>query len=314
MQYRDQNRHTPVRRSTPPPTLSHITSSSYSAPPGLPQPSPQTGQPSAPNRISNPNYGAPNPSVGHAPSGGHSGPGLPPYGRGGSPPPDIRPLADDPAPSPGPNYPHHHYHHPNPSQPGGIATGAPPPAAALAAAEAAAARERDDRPPTGFKRMHEPEDDYKISHKIPANGDSRSRLDNLHHRRASPDQKPPRGRPSPPRTRQASPPSRDRRGSSEARLEDQRRADENYHPSDAAHHPPALPSMLQQQPPPHEHLPAMGENGRDNRRDFYEAASREIDINEDYDEEAEEEKRSRGSNGRNSPQRSMINGQAKIES
>lgn len=72
--------------------------------------------------------------------------------------------------------------------------------------------------------------------------------------------------------------------------------------------------MLQQQPPPHEHLPAMGENGRDNRRDFYEAASREIDINEDYDEEADEEKRSRGSNGRNSPQRSMINGQAKIES
>ncbi len=313
MQYRDQNRHTPVRRSTPPPTLNHMPPSSYSGPQGLPQPPPPASQAPAPNRISNPNYGAPNAGVAHAPSGGHGGPGLPPHGRGNSPPPEIRPLADDRGPSPGPSYSHHHYHHSTPSQTGGIAAGAPPPVAALAAAEAAAARERDDRPLTGFKRMHEPDDDYKVPHKIPANGDSRSRLENFHHRRASPDSKPSRGRPSPPRIRQASPPGRDRRGSSEARLEDQRRPDENYHPSEAAHHPQTLPSMLPQQPPPHEHLPAMGEHGRDNRRDFYEAASRDIDLEENYDSEAEEGKVSGGSGGRNSPQRNMMNGQTKVE-
>ena len=315
MQYRDQNRHTPIRRPTTPPALNNITPSSYSGSQGLPQPPPVT-QTSAPNRITNPNYGAPNTGVGLPPTAVHGGPGpMPPYGRGNSPPPEIRPLADDRPPSPGPNYPPPQFgHHPNSSLPGGIAAGAPPPTAA-AAAEAAAARERNDQPLASFKHRLDPDEDYKINHKIPANLETRNRLENHHHRRPSPpDRKPsPRGRQTPPRGRQPSPP-RHRRGSSEARLEDQRQANENYHPSEAAHHPPTLPSMLQQQPPPqHEHLPPIGENGRDDRREAYEPASRKIEINEDYDDEDNDEKRIGGSGGRNSPQRSIMNGQPKIE-
>ncbi|MCJ1267451.1 hypothetical protein MMC22_007336 [Lobaria immixta] len=324
MQYREQHRHTPVRRATPPPNLNHIAPSSYSGPQGLPQPPPQVSQPPAQNRITNPNYG-PSSSVGLPPSGGHGAPPgpMPPYGRGNSPPPEIRPLADDRAPSPGPNYSHqqHYQHQPNPSQSGGIAAGAPPPTAALAAAEAAAAaaaaREREDRPTAGFKRMHDAEDDFIKGHKLLANGESRTRLGDHHHRRPSPpDRKPspPRGRPSPPHVRQPSPPVRRRQGSSEARLEDQRRADENYHPSEAAHHPATLPSMHQQPPPPHEHLPPMVENGRDDRREVYEPASRKMDVNEDYDDEEDDDKRAGGSGGRNSPQRINMNGPPKSES
>lgn len=318
MQYREQHRHTPVRRPTPPPALNHIPPSSYNGPQGLPQPPPPTAQTSAPNRITNPNYGGPGSNVSLPPNGSHGAQGpMPPYGRGNSPPPEIRPLADDRAPSPGPNYSHQHYpHQSNPSQPGGIAAGAPPPTAALAAAEAAAAREREDRPPTGFKRMHDPDDDYKMTHKVPANGESRSRLGDHHHRRQSPpDRKAsPRGRPSPPHVRQPSPSIRRRAGSSEARLDDQRRADENYHPSEAAHHPPTLPSMHQQAPPQHEHLPPMVETGRDDRREVYEPASRKMDVNEDYDDEEDDEKRPGGSGGRNSPQRNNLNGPPKTES
>lgn len=320
MQYREQHRHTPVRRATPPPNLNHITPSSYPGPQGLPQPPPPATQTSAPNRITNPNYGAPpntSSNIGPPSNVVHAAPGpMPPYGRGNSPPPEIRPLADDRAPSPGPNYPHQHYqHHPTSSQPGGIAAGAPPPLEAIVAAEAAAMRERNDKPLTGYKHRLDPDEDYKLNHKIPANGGSRSRLENHHHRRPSPpDRKPsPRGRPSSPRGRQPSPPIRHRRGSSEARLEDQRLANENYHPSEAAHHPPTLPSMLQQPPPQHDHLPPMSETVRDDRQDVYESASRKMEINEDYDDEENDDKRAGGSGGRNSPQRNILNGQPKIE-
>lgn len=230
---------------------------------------------------------------------------MPPYGRGNSPPPEVRPILDDRAPSPGSGYPHQQYQHlPNPSQPGGIAAGAPPPTAALAAAEAAAARERDDRPPTGFKRPLDPEDDYKISNKKPANGDSRGRLDDHHHHRALSTERVP------------SPRESHRRTSSEIRREDQRRANENYHPSEAAHHPPTLPSMhqAQHQQPQQEHLPPMAEVSRDERREPYEAAARKMEVDEDYDDEGEDDKRlPAGSGGRNSPQRAMMNGPSKTE-
>ena len=320
MQYREQHRHTPVRRATPPPPLNHIAPSSYTGPQGLPQPPLPAAPTSAPNRITNPNYSGPSSSVSLPPNGGHIPPGpMPPYGRGNSPPPEIRPIAEDRPPSPGPNYSHPHFQHQtNPAQPGGIAAGAPPPTAALAAAEAAAAREREDRPPTGFKRMHEADDDYKMAHKLPANSESRGRLGDHHHRRASPpDRKAsPRGRPSPPHVRQPSPPARRRQGSSEARLEDQRRADENYHPSEAAHHPSTLPSMHPQPPPPppqHEHLPPMVENSRDERREVYEPALRKMEVNEDYDDDDDDEKRGGGSGGRTSPSRNIMNGPSKSE-
>ena len=317
-QYQEPHRHTPVRPS-PPPNVNHMVRNSYPGQQGLPQPlAPPAPQPSAPNRITNPNYGAPSTSVGPLPSGGHGAPGpMPPYGRGNSPLPEIRPIAEDRAPSPGPSYPHpHHYHPTPPSQPGGIAAGAPPPVAALAAAEAAARSEREERPPSGFKRMLDTEEDYKGIHKVPANGESRSRFEDPNYRRHSPsDRKPsPRQRPGSPRGRQPSSPIRHTRSSSEARHEEQRQADENYHPSEAAHHPPTLPSMHQQQPQPREHLPPINDTGRDERsREAYESAARKMDVDEDYDDEGEDEKRTGGSGGRNSPQRGMMNGPTKIE-
>ena len=415
-QYREPHRHTPIRRASPPPPLNHGIPSSYPGPQNLSQPPPTTQKEAL--RINNPNYqrdrdvlplngptgpNGPNSSNGpggpNGPNGSNgvhvaSGP-IPPYGRGNSPPPEIRPIADERAPpSPGPGYPYHYQHQTNPSQTGGILAGAPPPAAALAAAEAAA-REREERPSTGgFKRIHEPDEDFKLMHKVPANGDARSRLGDLHHRRTSPDnRKPsPRARPSPPIVRTSSPPVPvRRRQTSLDRHEDQRRADENYHPSESAHHPPTLPSMQHHQPPPqhtphppqqhppqhpsqhppphppqhqsqhppphsarippqqpphpsalpppqhppqhppqqspqeppqhppqhpplqHEHLPLKAEAGRDDRREVYEPASRKMDVNEDYDDEDEDDKRLGGSGGRNSPQRTSMNGPPKSE-
>ena len=224
---------------------------------------------------------------------------MPPIGRGNSPPPEIRPIADDRPPSPGSGYPHQQYqHHPNPSQPGGIAAGAPPPTAALAAAEAAAARERDDRPPpAAFKRQYEPEDDYKVSNKKLANGESRGRLEDHHHHRVSPPDRP------------LSPRDRQRRSSSEIRRDDQRRANENYHPSEAAHHSQAPPTVHQQT----DHLPLISDPSRDDRREPYEPAARKMEVDEDYDDEGDDEKRVGGSGGRNSPQRGLSNGQPKPE-
>ena len=101
-------------------------------------------------------------------------------------------------------------------------------------------------------------------------------------------------------------------GTDTARREEQRRADENYYPSEAAHHPPTLPSMHQQPPPQPEHLPSVAENARDDHREAYESAARKMDVDEDYDDEGEDEKRGANSAGRNSP-RGMLNGQPKQE-
>ncbi|KAI4220562.1 MAG: hypothetical protein L6R36_007533 [Xanthoria steineri] len=308
VRYQDQQRHTPIRRPSPTQNLGHMSSTPYPGPQGLPQPQIPAPQPPAPSRINNTSYGAPSSAMMHAQPSTHGPPGpMPPYGRGNSPPPEIRPITDDRPPSPGPSYGHGQYqHHPNPSQPGILTAGAPPPREALAAAEAAA---REERPPTGFKRSYEPEDDYKFSHKTPANDETRSRVESHRHRRPSPpDRKPspPRRGPSPPRGRQPSPPVPHPRNASEVRHEEQRRADESYHPSEAAHHPPTLPSMQQQ--PPADHHPASAESARDERRETFEAAARKMEVDEDYDDEAEG-----GSGGRNSPQRGMMNAQPKTE-
>lgn len=320
-QYQEQHRHTPIRRSSPPPNMNHNGPIPYSAPQALPQPPSSVPQPALPNRIPNPNYGAPDPGLRLAtaiPTSVAVGPGpRAPYGRGDSPPPEIRPIAEPRPASPGPNYPQQQYqHHPNTSQGVGIAAGAPPPRAALAAAEAAA-RESHDLPTIGFKRGHESDDEYKVPNKYPTNGENRSRLEDHRHRRPSPPdskasprprQASPRGRPqSPPYGRPASPPrSRHSRSSSAAKRDDQRRVDENYHPSEAAHHPPTLPS-IQQQPPPTEppQTPA-SETGRDERRETYEAAARKMEVDEDYDDDGEEQKRKEE---RNSPQPIQMNGQ-----
>ena len=309
LRYQEQHRHTPVRRPSPAYNMNQVQPGSFGGPPALAQPPPPP--PQSTQRQSGPNGMDGN--VGPAFHNPH-GP-MPPYGRGNSPPPEIRPITENRPPSPGPNYPRQPYqHHPNPAQPGGIAAGAPPPTAALAAAEEAAARDRDDRPPTGFKRMMDADEDHKL-HKLPANGETRRHLEDQHHRRPSPpDRQPsPRGRPNSPRGRPPSPRIRHRHSSSEARHEEQRRADENYYPSEAAHHPPTLPPMHQQQPAKPEHLPPVSEGPRDDRREAYESAARKMEVDEDYDDEGEDEKRGVNSGGRNSP-RGMMNGQPKQES
>lgn len=271
---------------------------------------------------------APPPGHERAPSGGttfggpRSGPPAPPGASSGAPPPTyqgrpfspappIRPIDERPS-SPGSGYPHQQFH-PGPTLPpqvpGGnsIASGAPAPPSAAAAADAAA-RDRDDRPTSAMKRSRGWEPEVPI--KRPANEENRARLDEQSARRA--------GSPA----HVASPSGMQRRSSSEARRddarrEDARRANENYHPSEAAHHPPTLPSI--QDMPPHPSaapsLPPMTEgsgpasNGpppsgpasantpvkeeapRPEAPPAHEPAARKMDVDEDYDDDVEEEKK-----------------------
>lgn len=53
--------------------------------------------------------------------------------------------------------------------------------------------------------------------------------------------------------------------------------------------------------------------GRDERRETYEAAARKMEVDEDYDDDGEEQKRKTASDGRNSPKHINMNGQTKVE-
>lgn len=298
--YQDPTRHTPIaaRRGLSPPH-------DHRGPP--PFQAQQQPAPEAPRRVMNPHFQQQQPpnALPQAPNhiNGPSSGGIPPFGRGNSPRPDIRPILDNRMPSPKSGYPpHSHFqHHPDISNPGGIERGAPPPASALAAAEAAA-NERDDRPASvGPKRMREWEDDTSM--KKPASEENRARMDDMHHRRPS----------TPPR-------EPFRRSTSEARrAEDQRRANENYHPSEAAHHPqthslPAhLPPMQSGPGPHHDGPPApppqsgkdypmedQHERGMDHQHppptavsqmSEPERAARKMEVDEDYDDDGEDEKK-----------------------
>ena len=58
----------------------------------------------------------------------------------------------------------------------------------------------------------------------------------------------------------------------------------------------------------------MAEPSRDERRETFESAARKMEVDEDYDDEGDDDKRLGGSGGRNSPQRSgLMNGQPKTE-
>ena len=290
---------------------------------GLPQPPPPShaqGAPGQPQRISNPNYTGSGPSaaLAHAQNGmNSSGPSpLPPFGRG-SPRSDVRPILDNRINSPKSAYPHQQScsHHPDISNPGGIEGGAPPPASALAAAEAAAAQRIDERPASvGPKRMREWEEEQSI--KKPASDENRARLEDSRHRRPS----------TPPRETFRRSSSEARRNEDARRLEDQRRAEdqrcadeqrraedhrranENYHPSEAAHHPPPhalpqghLPPMQQGAanhdiPPPPPPASAAKEYPAEERLPSGpipepERAARKMDVDEDYDDEGDEDKK-----------------------
>ena len=263
---------------------------------GLPQlGQPERPQPTAFNPRNQPpgNVGPPN-----APNGGQPGAPLPPYGRPFSPVTELRPLREERPPSPGSNYPHQQpFHAPPMNQQPNIASGAPPPASALAAAEAAA-RERDERPPSAMKRVREWETESMPSKKV-ANEENRARLEDHLGRRPSPP-----GRMGSPRDRQRRSSSEVRR--EEARREDIRRANENYHPSEAAHRPPTLPSIQNMSS-----MHGMSEGSRDERKEQIEPAARKMDVDENYDDDGEEERRNPGSGGvRNSPQNGTMNGPA----
>ncbi|KAJ6077252.1 uncharacterized protein N7446_000188 [Penicillium canescens] len=288
---------------------------------------PQIGNPSGPSHERAPSggnaFGAGRGGLPPAPAGPPGPPGPPgpngnaapppPYqGRPFTPPTEIRPIRDA---SPASTYPGRQYH-PGPtlppSAPGpnttGIASGAPAPASAATAADAAA-RDREDRPTSAMKRGREWEADGPV--KKLANEESRARLDDQNTRRASPP------------ARMPSPGEMQRRSSSEARRDDARRANENYHPSEAAHHPPTLPSIQDMPPhassgpslppmtegsappvsngppsvPPSANTPVKEEPSRPEAPPAHEPPARKMDVDEDYDDDVEEEKKATASKG-----------------
>lgn len=306
-----------------------IRSPKMGGPGGYPPPHtlPQLANPPATGHTRAPSGGfgrggplPPAPAGAPAPGGPNGGPagtgGAPPYHRPFTPPSEIRPIRDERPSSPVSTYPHQQFH-PGPSAPApagnatGIASGAPAPAAAAAAAEAAARERGEDRPASAMKRNREWESEGPV--KKQANEESRARLEDQNVRFASP----PARMPSPGEMR--------RRSSSETRREDTRRANENYHPSEAAHHPPTLPSIQNVPPqasngpslppmaesaasapsappsgPPSANTPVKEEPPRPEAPSSHEPPARKMDVDEDYDDEPDEEKKA-GAAAKGSP-------------
>jgi glucose repression mediator protein len=204
-----------------------------------------------------------------------------------SPRPEVRSIVNNPAPSPGGGFPRTPYeHHPNTSMPQ-IAGGAPPPSNAQYAADAAA-RERDERPSsTAPKRIREWEEDQSV--KRPATDETRTRLDEIKLQRQSPQP-----------LKVSTPPNR---SPSEMRRMDEQRPSSTYHPSEAAHHPPAppapqsLPSMqtINQPSPPRMSAAPREEEQRappPQPTPVYEPAARKMEIDDNYDDSGDDDKRS----------------------
>lgn len=264
----EPSRHTPgpgpMRKQSPSPKLQPAGPSGFPAPQTLPQLNLQDRPPAFNGGV------RPSPTLNGAPPPQSSGPSsntLPPYGRPFSPPSEIRPLRDDHANSPpSGGFPQSQY-------PGGqafpsIANGvssAPQPLP-----QTAEAPREDARPSSAMKRSREWEADAGPSKKI-ANEETRARLD-----------EPPRHG-SPP-NRNPTPGNHFRRDSSEARRESERKANENYHPSEAAHHPyslaPQMPAIQPTVEPP-----------REERKEAVEPAARKMDVDEDYDNNSEDDRR-----------------------
>lgn len=264
----EPSRHTPgpgpVRKQSPSPKLQPAGPSGFPGPQTLPQLNLQDRPPAFNGGV------RPSPTLNGAPPPQSNGPSsntLPPYGRPFSPPSEIRPLRDDHANSP-PSGGFAQSQYPGgqafPSIANGV-TSAPQPLPQTAEAP------RDDaRPSSAMKRAREWEADAGPSKKI-ANDETRARLD-----------EPPRHG-SPP-NRNPTPTSHFRRSSSEARRESERKANENYHPSEAAHHPyslaPQIPAIQPAVEPP-----------KEERKETVEPAARKMDVDEDYDNNSEDDRR-----------------------
>lgn len=97
------------------------------------------------------------------------------------------------------------------------------------------------------------------------------------------------GHGSPPRSHS----SFDHEANARRQTEEQRSANENYHPSEAAHHPQSLPAMISSQPIPSpqlQQMPRMSEAVKEEPRIVHEPAARRMDVDENYDDD-EDEKR-----------------------
>jgi glucose repression mediator protein len=293
----------PPRRQSPPPAPHQ-----YGAPP---PPPPPPSQPQAPGRVANPNWSGATPSAAVPPPTGANGAaanGVSSFRPTNSPRPDGRPpLHDARMPSPKSAYtphgapppPPHYAHHPDASSQSASESGPPPPP------PMADAGRLEERPASvGPKRMREWEEDTAV--KKQASDENRARLDEMRPRRAS----------TPPREYKRTSPEV-RRGEDQRRTEEPRRPEEPqrdvYHPSEAAHHPQNhsvgvpnhLPAM-QQGPPSDKGTPVAPAQKEERPASAQgpgarppppppaaepERAARKMDVDEDYDDSGEDEKK-----------------------
>ncbi|KAK6825258.1 hypothetical protein PG989_013002 [Apiospora arundinis] len=249
----------------------------------------------------------------------------------GSPRPESRPppMLDNRMPSPKSAYPQHpppYPHHPE-AGPSSMDNSVSTPKGPMGPE---GPMHRDDRPSSvGPKRMREWEEDTSM--KKPASEENRAMIHDMRHRRPSTPLRggpEPYRRNSPEAHRFADEQRRmedQRRADDQRRTEDMRRAEEQqrhgneqYHPSDAAHHPPAhsmppnhLPPMQQgpspmqgiiHEPPPPSAAPKEYPQDERSRVEHNptpappplnepERAARKMDVDEDYDDSGEEEKK-----------------------
>ncbi|KAI6781838.1 General transcriptional corepressor-like protein [Emericellopsis cladophorae] len=318
----------PRRGQSPPPSAHHYGQpppSSHGQTPGHP--------PGSEGRIPNPNWGgaAPSPAgppPSHLNGATHSNGGTPfrannsprPDGRPPLGPPHGPPPHDNRMPSPTsaypqhqpPMYPAHHHEGAHPGAPESNAAQAP---SSVPGGEQRPADERPTSTGPGPKRMREWEEESAV--KKPASEENRARLEDVRHRR-----------PSTPRRESFRRNSEARRAEDQKRNEDQRRAEEPpqakeaYHPSEAAHHqghhasgaqghPGQAPSPVasaahekpraeaapKEEPAAAESTPVAQPTQAAQPANEPERAARKMDVDEDYDDSGEDEKKAAHTNG-----------------
>ena len=302
----------PPQQNAPPPPVSQPAARIRNPNYGGPTPAPVMQQ----NPVPGPN-GPPPPNP------------LMPY-RTNSPRNDGRPsMHDSRMPSPKSAYPQHqppYPPHPEQTGPNGPEPGMPLPPQAMSG-DPALHRDHDPRPPSVGPKRHREWEDERDAKKLTTE-EARARMDDLRHRRPS---TPPRIEPyrrnssearrfDDRRMEEARRAEEQRRVEEMRRAEEQRHANEGYHPSEAAHHPPShtvpahLPPM-QQGPAPMQNLihdgpgPQQGPPGpkdyspaEERRMDHPpaphppivnepERAARKMEVDENYDDSGEEDKK-----------------------
>ncbi|KAL2180042.1 uncharacterized protein P884DRAFT_193363 [Thermothelomyces heterothallicus CBS 202.75] len=329
--YQDANRMPEqLRRGPSPPPPAHYAAPPPPPPQQQTQQPPQGSQPPRvrnPNYGGHTPVAVLQPSSGPSPNGAASNP-LMPY-RAGSPRNDGRqPMHENRMPSPKSAYPQHppYQAHPDQAGPHGPEPGAPVPPQPGMASDGPHHREHDPRPPSvGPKRMREWEDEREA--KKPSTEESRARMEDIRHRRpsTSPRVEPYRRNSSEARRFDERRMEDARRAEEQRRVDEMRRADEQrrnneaYHPSEAAHHPPThstsghLPPMqqgpsamqgLMHEGPGTQAGPAKKEyqSGPEERRLEHppaassivgepERAARAMEVDENYDDSGEEDKK-----------------------